>query len=71
MMLGILASYEHIHIKFLCVSRLIPMYNYYSKGKSNLMKLAILNHSLAMPNKRKFQHNDNVDNVCIYINISR
>lgn len=42
MMLGILASYEHIHIKVLCISTLIPMYNCYNKGKTNLMKLAIL-----------------------------
>lgn len=42
MMLGILVLYEYIYIKFLCVSRLIFMYNYYLKGKSNFMKLVIL-----------------------------
>lgn len=53
MMLEILASYEHIHIKFLCVSRLIPMYNYYSKGKSNLMKLAILKSFISNAQQKK------------------
>lgn len=53
MMLGILASYEHIHIKFLCLSRLIPMYNCYLKGKTNLMKLVILKSLISNAQQKK------------------